>query len=408
MLAIERLTLTDFRNYAHLVWSPARSITVLTGPNGSGKTNLLEALSLLVPGRGLRAARLVDLPRREAKPDQATLDAAPTAATMAATSPSWAVAARLSRDGLPFEIGTGSAPDGGARRVFRLDGQPARNRSEVAERLAAVWLTPQMDRLFGEGTSGRRRFLDRLAMALHPEHAGELAAHDEALAGRNRLLQAARPDPAWLDSIEHSLARHAVAVTAARASLVGQMNRLARTRDESQRSFRPVRLSLECRIASRLAEQPALAVEDWLRDGWRASRTADAANGATAFGAHRADLALSDWRSGLPAAAGSTGQQKAMLIGLVLAHAVLVGTQRGEAPLLLLDEPLVHLDQAARAQLFAELLSLSGPVLLSGTDEAPFAPLAGRAETLRVSEGGLQPDDGFREDKAGSAEGGAV
>ncbi len=393
MLTIQRLALSEFRNYASLTWSPAARISVLSGANGSGKTNLLEALSLLVPGRGLRGARLVELPR--ADPSQPL-------------PPCWAVAARLADGGGSFEIGTGTTPEAAAgRRVFRLDGLPARSRAAVAERLSAVWLTPQMDRLFVEGPSARRRFLDRLVLALQPDHAREVAAHDEALQGRNRLLQQGCTDLAWLDGVEHSLARHAVAVSAARRTLVARMNLLAGAAPR-QDGFPPALLALECAVAARLEHAPALAVEDWLREALRARREPDAAAGGSSLGAHRADLLLSDLRSGRPAQQGSTGQQKALLIGTVLSHAALIAAVRGEAPLLLLDEPLVHLDGAHRAALFEALLQLTAPVLLTGTDPEPFAPLAGRAEMLRVACGKLEPETAFPVREAGPAGAAAV
>lgn len=372
MLHLDRLTLTDFRNYETLVWHRARRISVLTGLNGSGKTNLLEALSLLVPGRGLRGARLGDLPRLG--------------------TAHWAVAAKLSHGSDPFEIGTGTSPDAPAgRRLFRLDGLPARNRAAIAERLCAVWLTPQMDRLFVEGASARRRFLDRLVLALEPDHAREVAAHDEALQGRNRLLQGGNADPAWLAALEHSLARHAVAVSAARWALTGRMNAQVDWMPV-EAGFPPARLGLECAIARRLEGESALAVEDWLRAALQASRPQDQASGSTSLGAHRADMLLSDRRTGRPASIGSTGQQKALLVGVILSHAALIGAYRGEAPLLLLDEPLVHLDASHRSALFAVLAELQAPVLLSGTDLEPFAALAGNAEIFKVSDGKLAPD----------------
>ena len=385
MLRLERLRLTDFRSYAHLVWQPRAQLVVLCGPNGSGKTNLLEALSLLVPGRGLRGARLGELPRDDAA--------------------HWAVAARLghaagplarlAQADKPLEIGTGTAPDTPpGRRVFLLDGRPPR-RGAVADALSAVWLTPQMDRLFVEGPAGRRRFLDRLVLALEPGHAREVAAHDEALAGRGRLLLGARPvDAGWLDAVEDALARHAVAVSAARRLLVGRMNARAGT---ALHDFPPATLSLDCPVADRLEHEPALAVEDWLRGSLRASRAGDAAaQGArAALGAHRADLRLADLRTGRPAAMASTGQQKALLLGVVLAHAALIADDRGEAPLLLLDEPLVHLDATHRAALLAALPFLVAPVLLTGTDAEPFAALSGQAEMLRAGCGKLVPAAGF-------------
>ncbi len=369
-----RLALTDFRNYPTLVWRNHARIVVVTGPNGSGKTNLLEAVSLLVPGRGLRGARMSELPRHGAA--------------------HWAVAARFDDEGDGFEIGTGTVPDGApGRRVFRLDGAPLRGRGAIAERVSAIWLTPQMDRLFVEGASGRRRFLDRLVLALEPGHAREIAAHDEAMVGRNRLLATGRAAGAWIDGLELSMVRHAVAAAAARRALVERLNARADAAAFEPSGFPPARLSLSCPIADRLGQEPALAVEDWLRGALAAGRAADARTGSAALGAHRADLSLSDGETGRPAATASTGQQKALLIGVVLAHAALVGSLRGDAPLLLLDEPLVHLDQVRRDALFGALHRLPSQVLLTGTDLDLFAPLleraCGQVATIRAEQGRL-------------------
>ena len=376
-LCLKRLSLNQFRNYASLTWRPGGRIAAIFGPNGSGKTNLLEAVSLLMPGRGLRGARLSELARR-----------GPGA------SGHWAVAGRFASPAGGADIGTGTPPDGPTdRRTFRLDGATPKSQAEVAARVAAVWLTPQMDRLFLEGASARRRFLDRLVWALEPAYLREVSAHDTAVTERNRLLGRERSDAAWLAGLEDAIARHAVAVTAARTALIARLNRVLAA--GAAGAFPAARLSLVCPIAERLAAAPAVAVEDWLREALAASRPRDRDWGATSLGAHRADLALADAETGVAAPFASTGQQKALLLGVVLGHAAVLTEARGFAPLLLLDEPAVHLDPARRAALFAALASGPAQAMLTGSDREVFLPLRDVAEGLRTGGDSLAPDPGF-------------
>jgi DNA replication and repair protein RecF len=341
-------------------------INVFAGPNGAGKTNLLEAVSLLVPGRGLRGAKFSELARRGA-----------------GASGSWAVAARLDNG---LELGTGTAEGAPERRIFLLNGVRPRAQSEIAAHLSAVWLTPQMDRLFTDTASGRRKFLDRLVVALEPTHARDVAAFEAAAAQRNRLL-AENPDPAWLTGLEDAMARHAVAATATRAALLAQLN--ATLAAGAAAPFPLVRLGLLCAIAEKLARSPALVVEDELRAAYKSTRLQDTSARSATLGPHRADLDITDAASARPAKFSSTGQQKAMLIGIVLGHAALIAATRGTAPLLLLDEPLVHLDAAHRAALFAALEGLNLSAWITGTDPEPFAPLACACYTIR--EASIEP-----------------
>jgi len=373
-LRLTRLALTEFRSYGALTWRPGGRISVIAGPNGSGKTNLLEAVSLLVPGRGLRGARVADLARRGAG--------------------AWGVAGRFATPEGEVDIGTGSPPEGpGERRIFRLDGVAPRNQGEIAARVATVWLTPQMDRLFQESASGRRRFLDRLVFALEPAHAREVAAYEAATANRNRLLAEGSRDEAWLAGLEDSMARHAVAATAARAGLVRHLN--AALAGGAAAPFPAARMGLLCPIAERLEGAPALEVEDWLRATLAGNRRADAAAGAATLGAQRADMVLVDAATETPAQLASTGQQKALLIGVVLGHAALIAASRGFSPILLLDEPAVHLDPERRAALFAALARLGAQTLLTGTDAEVFSPLRGGAEFLACGGGNLTEIPGF-------------
>jgi DNA replication and repair protein RecF len=378
-LRLTRLRLTDFRSYPQFAADFSGRIVAIAGENGVGKTNLLEAVSLLGPGRGLRGARAAEIGRN----------------TPEGPRP-WAAFGRFARPDGDCEIGTGTVgnPSAEARRRFRLDGAPVASQAELADRAGAVWLTPQMDRLFQEGASGRRRFLDRLVWALEPGHAREVAGHEAAMAGRNRLLAEGRRDARWLAALEDQMARHAVATVAARRALVGRLNALL-AEGGATGAFPAARLDLRCAIAAALDQAPALAVEDRLRADLAAGRARDAAAGGAALGAHRSDFGLTHLPKGQPADLCSTGEQKALLVSVVLGHALLIARARGFAPLLLLDEVAAHLDQPRRVALYAALAALPAQVFLTATEAEIFAPLEGVAEIFLAAPGGLSAAPGF-------------
>ncbi|MBN9487960.1 MAG: DNA replication/repair protein RecF [Alphaproteobacteria bacterium] len=373
-LAVRQIRLTDFRNYRQLRLDCGPEPVVLVGANGAGKTNLLEALSFLVPGRGLRRARLDEVAHR------------PRGGESAAAS--WAVAAVLDTPEGRLAVGTGLEPprtDGGLpRRAVRIDGRPASSQTALGQHVAAVWLTPQQDRLFLDGPGERRRFLDRLVTALHPEHAGDVAAYENAVRQRSRLLGEGNRDPHWFTALEDTMARHGVALAAARADTVQRLDAAARL---GVGPFPRASLLMIGEIDGWIASMAALDVEDRLRAQLSASRLRDAEAGTTSCGPHRSDLSVRHLDLDLPAAEGSTGQQKALLVSIALAHARLVALSRGRPPLLLLDEIAAHLDAERRAALFEEIIALGAQSWMTGTDAGLFEPLAGRAQCLRVADG---------------------
>jgi DNA replication and repair protein RecF len=369
-LAVRQVRLTDFRNYRQLRLDCGVEPVVLVGPNGAGKTNLLEALSFLAPGRGLRRARLDEVTRR---PDAAT----------------WAVAATLDTPEGRLAIGTGLEPgrDGSLpRRVVRIDGRPVQGQTALGLHVAAVWLTPQLDRLFLDGPGERRRFLDRLVTALLPEHAGDVAAYENALRQRARLLGEGNRDPHWFTALEDTMARHGVALAANRADTVQRLDAAARL---GIGPFPRASLAMAGEIDGWIAAMAAIDAEDRLRAALADSRLRDAESGTTSKGPHRSDLAVRHLDLDLPAAEGSTGQQKALLVSISLAHARLVALSRGRPPLLLLDEIAAHLDAERRSALFDEVLALGVQSWMTGTDADLFKPLADRAQVLRVADGSI-------------------
>jgi len=398
-LWLSRLSVTDFRCYAHAEIEPDGRPVVLAGPNGAGKTNLLEAISYLAPGRGLRRARLSDVERR-VTPDAGP--AGPWAVAATAVTPEGVRELGTGRDpalGLQTGRSTGGPAGGPAgengeagrlreRRVVRIDGAPARSQQELGEILAIVWLSPRMDGLFRDGASARRRFLDRLVYGFDPAHAGRVAAYEQALRERARLLKLGGAEDAWLAALEDTMARHGVAIAAARRDLVG---RLAQASGAGRGPFPVAGLALDGETEVALESQAALVVEDGLRARFAEARTRDAVAGGAAAGPHRSDLRVSHLERDLPAKLCSTGEQKALLISIVLAHARLLTLHRSAPPLLLLDEIAAHLDEARRRALFDEILGLGVQAWLTGTDAAVFADLGERAHFFRVHAATLTP-----------------
>ena len=367
-VGVRRLVLTDFRNYRSARLDLDAGAVVLTGPNGAGKTNLLEAISFLSPGRGLRNARLGEIDRRDN-----------------AAGP-WAVAATIETRRAKLRIGTGRDSAEDERRVVRIDGEPARGQGALAECLGVLWLTPQMDRLFLEGPGGRRRFLDRLVLGLDPAHAGRVARYEQAMRERSRLLRDRPADPAWLAALEQIMVEQGIAVAAARREAVEQLDRVCAG---AEGPFPRARVKLDGTVEAWLAEMPALAVEEKFKAALQDSRGIDAATGGAALGPHRSDLAVVHAEKGIAAEQASTGEQKALLISIVLAQAALQREVRGEPPILLLDEVAAHLDAARRGALFERLAGLESQVWLTGTDATLFAPLRARARFVSVADGTL-------------------
>jgi DNA replication and repair protein RecF len=349
---VSRLSLTDFRSYAAAEVEPGPGFVLLYGENGAGKTNVLEAVSLLTPGRGLRGAALSEMARHGG-------------------NGAFAVAAKLG----DADIGTGTLPSAPERRQVRINGVPAAVNS-LSEWLSVLWLTPAMDRLFGASAGERRRFLDRLVLALEPSHAHHSARYDAAMRARNKLLADERWDETWLASLELAMAEHGSAIGSARERTVGALQeRLGEAPDDE---FARASIALEGWAEADLA--PSLA----------ANRARDAAAGRAIEGAHRQDLLVLHGAKSMPAANCSTGEQKALLLGLVLAHAELVAERRGEAPILLLDEVAAHLDPKRRAALFARLEG-RGQVWMTATEQSLFDGI-GEASKFRVEPGIVHPE----------------
>jgi DNA replication and repair protein RecF len=371
---ILKLTLNNYRNYHAASLETGAKTIVLVGPNGAGKTNLIEAISFFAPGRGLRRANLDEVAFSEG-------------------DGSWAAAAEIEGALGLATLGTGierPLEDGATiLRKCRIDREPVGSAAAFADHLRVVWLVPAMDTLFVGAPSERRRFLDRLALAVDAEHGSRVNALERSLRSRNRLLEEARPDAHWLDAVEHETAELAVAVAGQRVETVSRLDGVLASRKGS--AFPPAEIALDGWMEKLIPEHPAIEIEERYRVVLRDNRARDAAAGRTSDGPHLTDLKVTYAYKGIAAADASTGEQKALLIGLVLAHGRLIAEMTGFAPILLLDEIVAHLDPARRAALHVELAQLGGQVWMTGADPALFAEVGDDAMIIEVASGRLEP-----------------
>jgi DNA replication and repair protein RecF len=376
---IHRLTLTNFRNYHAAGLNVERDLVVLTGPNGAGKTNVLEAISFFAPGRGLRRATLEEVALSEADGE---------------STGSWAVSVEIEGALGLVTLGTGTTSamdeDDAITRLCRIDREPVPSAAAFADHVRVTWLVPSMDGLFIGPPSERRRFLDRLVLAVDAQHASRVNALDRALRSRNRLLENAEPDHHWLAATEHETAELAVAVAAARAETVQRLAGAIAARRDLNSAFPSADIGLDGWMEAMVLAHPATAVEDQYRTVLRNNRARDAAAGRTLDGPHLTDFTVIYKAKGIAARDASTGEQKALLIGLVLAHASLISEMTGFAPVLLLDEVVAHLDPVRRNALFGALDRLGAQTWMTGADPAAFTDIKTRAQIFAVEPGSVR------------------
>ena len=374
---LERLQLTEFRNYDALALDLDGRHVVLTGDNGAGKTNLLEAVSFLAPGRGMRRAAY----------DAVTRHGAERGFAVAALVEGAMGSARIGTGYVPGGESEDGVRDSGSRRV-RIDGANAKTADELSDHIRMAWLSPASDGLFTGAAGDRRRFLDRLVLALDPAHRRRMGDYERAMRQRNKLLEERPLDDRWFDGLEWQLAELGVAITAARAELVALLIAMIARMPEGP--FPRAEVTLDGDEERRHGSAPSIELEERLRMCLAESRVRDRAAGRTTAGPHTTDMEVLHGPKSMPAALCSTGEQKALLVGLTLAHARLVGEAAGLPPVLLLDEIAAHLDARRRAALFDILEDLGGQTFMTGTDAALFASLGERAQFLHVEEGTVE------------------
>jgi len=369
MSALTKLKLHHFRCYdvASLTDLPS-GLIVLHGVNGIGKTNILEAISLLSPGRGLRSARVMEVQNNQSHEP-------------------WVVSGMLGTKYGDVRLGTGLDPksrQGKEKRIVRINGQVARNQTKLGEHLSCIWLTPQMDRLFLDSGRERRKFLDRLVFTFDPGHSGRVIRYENALSQRSKLLRDGQNDDAWLSGLEQQMAETGIAIAAARLDFAQRLQ--AACIKEEDNIFPRARLFVKGHIEERLTGSPALEIEDQFKQDLKSSRERDAITGGAAAGPHKSDLAVIYDEKNMPAGQCSTGEQKALLIGLILAHSRLVKAERGQPPILLLDEVAAHLDENRRDALYGILQDLGAQSWLTGTEKTLFSHIEKTARLINVAD----------------------
>ncbi len=375
-LYLSGLKLQDFRNYASAALSFAPRHVVFTGENGAGKTNLLEAISLLSPGRGMRRANYADMVR-------------------AGVENGFAVHADLRTEDGEVSLGTGNGAEGGGletSRRLRVNGAPAKGADAFLDYLRVVWITPQMDGLFSGPSVDRRRFLDRLVLAIDPSHGARVLDYEKSMRARNKLFEDGRDDARWFDAIEAQMAELGVAIAAARVELVHLLAGMMALLPEDS-PFPRAELTLEGALEEKLGASSAVELEESYRAALRSIRSLDRSAGRALEGPHRSDLSVRHAPKQMDAALSSTGEQKALLIGIVLSHARLVTKMTGTPPILLLDEIAAHLDRGRREALFAIIDDIGAQAFMTGTDRALFEELEGRARFFTVSHGQVADDE---------------
>ena len=381
-VAVSSITVTNFRSYRHakLEADVSSPLKVLTGPNGTGKTNLLEAISFLSPGRGMRRANLGEITQRNVN------------------SP-WAISASISTENDNIKIGTGLDPttfgqtDTNCKRIVKQDGEYLKTSNQLGDLWSILWLTPQMDRIFIEGPSSRRRFLDRLVLGLYPDHSRETSAYERTMRERNKLIheQKGNADSAWLSALEARMAEHGVAVAMRRLDFTEQL--AGQLMAQTTGPFPAATLAIDGWVEGLLADgHSAVEAESVFKERLKASRLQEIALGRGAgIGVHKTDLIVTHQTKNMPAELCSTGEQKALLIALIIANAKLQATQRGQAPIMLLDEIAAHLDNDRRLGLFEILTSLGSQCWLTGTDRSIFDGIENQTEFYSIQDGKIQP-----------------